>query len=826
MAESPPPGTKIDIWSPLVKAFLNKKFGEAKATTFCTLLQEAGGLIAGGSVLSACLGETTPGQDIDIYVPVEKIPLMLNVMITSVTAEPLFPAEKWNAISASFYCKSFLRKNGIRKIYSFERAEAGEKVNIDIMSVRNKRTPLKVVNNFDLTFCQVWFDGKDVYASHPEHIRTKSGVLQYDYCLTLLSGNRFLKNRIRKYTARGFKINFDERLMSQDYFQNIFDSIATSQTSSVCATPDNVSFYKYDDPEYALKWYNRIALRWALGIRDVLDEDNKPALQLPMDINNNECPYTDKPYDSKASKSFRYRKNNIRSFKITDLDGYDSDDMNSDKMRRTILTYYPVNPDEGETSDDLKVFRTYTNLVSNLYKNIPAPPRRYAGEQPYTFNLAIEQFLLRPKSKDLKFKAKKAEKLINIITEKSLRTGDDIFGGEGKLYDIHYHDIGGGVTQESLETYLGGKMNSDIYDVPCYYEGAGCTKKLTLREIKGLVSREFYKKYSAPRPVKNGLNLEVDNYGLIFRNIKTEDPDWGNIYHATMCPYCLKFEERGHGCSVMTHENPKGLENNEAPYCPTGRAVPELITKYKEAAARLNEGYTRLEFCVTCGRPSNGHQHFDLTLTAMLDTPKIPDPRHPGEEKYDYGACPGGGRPEMLARMLAVRDIYRRRDLRDTTEERKQAALAADAAPKNPELMARAEALWAAAQPGLIWLEAQKAAGDAAAAAAATAGQNAVQQRDAGIAARTAYATANPKPADVSWDIAAPKTKAYNDPLYTASNAVNNVDYTDWLNGPAPVPAPAPAAAPAGGGSIKKRLSLKRRRGKTPKKTRNTRNNR
>ena len=72
MAESPPPGTKIDIWSPLVKEFLDKKFGEAKATTFCRLLQEAGGLIAGGSVLSACLGETTPGQDIDIYVPVEK----------------------------------------------------------------------------------------------------------------------------------------------------------------------------------------------------------------------------------------------------------------------------------------------------------------------------------------------------------------------------------------------------------------------------------------------------------------------------------------------------------------------------------------------------------------------------------------------------------------------------------------------------------------------------------------------------------------------------------------------------------------------------------
>jgi hypothetical protein len=377
-----------------------------------------------------------------------------------------------------------------------------------------------------------------------------------------------------------------------------------------------------------------------------------------------------------------------------------------------------------------------------------------------------------------------AQKLLDLIETKALRVDVDLFGETGKLYDIHYHTADAATTKESLETYLRSTMTGDEFDVKCYNFGSGCTQKLTLREIKLLVSPAFYEIYSKPRPVKSGLDLEVDNYEAVFRNIKTKDDKFGDIYHATMCPYCLKFEERGDGCSVMTHENPKGLSKDHAPYCAQGRAVPELITKYKTLAAGLADGYYRLEFCVECGRPSSGHQHFNLDLQSFAPIPKKADPLNPGRFIDDYGVCPGGGRPEMIARMLAVRDVYRRRNLRDVKTERHVAALEAEKAPLNPVLMARAKALWAAAQPGIQWLQARKQASEEAKAAAGAAGATPVQQSLAGNKAGDAYAAANPKPADISWDMPVPKTKKYNDPLYLADDAANNVSYAQWLNGP------------------------------------------
>jgi hypothetical protein len=64
------------------------------------------------------------------------------------------------------------------------------------MAVRNARSPLDVVQNFDLSFCQIWYDGKGVWATHPEHVKTKSGILQGDYVKVLLEhNNKFLKRR-------------------------------------------------------------------------------------------------------------------------------------------------------------------------------------------------------------------------------------------------------------------------------------------------------------------------------------------------------------------------------------------------------------------------------------------------------------------------------------------------------------------------------------------------------------------------------------------------------------------------------------------------------
>jgi len=170
-----------------------------------------------------------------------------------------------------------------------------------------------------------------------------------------------------------------------------------------------------------------------------------------------------------------------------------------------------------------------------------------------------------------------------------------------------------------------------------------------------------------------------------------------------MCPYCLKFDERGEGCSVMTHENPEGLPHESAPFCPNKKSVDSIRQKYLNAAVNLTGGFYHLEFCVECGRPCSGHQHFKLDLSAMENLRLIPSVSNPATLVPDYGVCTGGGRVEMIARMLAVRDIYNRTDINNSVEERRLAAEAADVAPLNPELMARAQAIWDKAPADRKW---------------------------------------------------------------------------------------------------------------------------
>ncbi len=844
-------GTKMDAWTPLVKAALVARFGP-KTDALCALLLETGSLISGGSILSACIEEPILKQDTDIYVPVKHIPQFLTSFVQG--DSPIFIPKKWNYYAASFYCSSFLRKNGIRKVYNFADMDLapadwapvvggkvqlvdtfvleeddercllsakdemigtvieidGDRVNVqagwrktkswylasdlamgglqqkhevDIMAVRNKRGPLAVVNNFDLTFCQVWFDGADVYASHPEHIKEKKGELRYEYCLTLFGGNKFLKRRIAKYMGRGFSVNFDRALDTDVVFKDILSKLGSSQATSQC-TIDNTAGDRYDSPEFKQRWFNRIAMRYFLGIRSGYDYDSDDkclAIPLTDEVHSDQISLVEKDkllnqkYFGKRSFGKMTRPLPFNEFTLRIDDGYDSDDMTADELKRIAVEKYA-----GAADPDLAYYRTCTNLVFN------SKVKRINGAWTTLAEIASKPYR----------RSEKAKKLLGFIEDLALREGDDMFGATGKLYDIHEHSVEQGITQESLEGYLESTMVGDEYDVKCYAAGGGahvgCTKKLLLREIEFMVSADFFERYSAPRPKKIGLDQNVGNFDNVLRNIKSYDTGWGDIYHSTMCPYCLSFDERGEGCSVMTHVNTMGADA-DPPYCQKDKQVAEIVAKYKAAGTALDGGYIRLEWCVECGCPGSSHKHFSFDLTRMIEHNKIADPRYPGEMKYDYGSCPGGGRPELIARMLAVRDVYRRRNIRDPKMERKQAALAADKAPLDAGLMARARTLWAAAQPGLKWRNNRQDAINAAAKEAV--GKTVQEIRAIKEDASKAFSAANPKPADVDFDIPIPKSKKYSDPLYEKDAVEDNVDYQRWLNGPeaaVPVPAESP----------------------------------
>jgi hypothetical protein len=142
-------------------------------------------------------------------------------------------------------------------------------------------------------------------------------------------------------------------------------------------------------------------------------------------------------------------------------------------------------------------------------------------------------------------------------------------------------------------------------------------------------------------------------------------------------------------------EHKKEQADAVTPYCNPKVQIKEIYNKYYAVArAGPDARYgIHIEFCVECGRPCVGHQHFTSTAPYGL-VPNTQD----AEGRFEYGKCTGGGRAELFARILAIRKVYREQKRIDSMEERRLAAIAADDAPNNPELMAQGRALLATEQ--------------------------------------------------------------------------------------------------------------------------------
>ena len=72
------------------------------------------------------------------------------------------------------------------------------------------RTPEQIVNDFDLTFCENWYDGRNIYITHKKAIlKEEPGFLKSTYLFSYLLGkNKMSVNRVKKYIQRGFRIIF------------------------------------------------------------------------------------------------------------------------------------------------------------------------------------------------------------------------------------------------------------------------------------------------------------------------------------------------------------------------------------------------------------------------------------------------------------------------------------------------------------------------------------------------------------------------------------------------------------------------------------------
>ena len=194
---------------------------EHQVRDFKNILLSTGALIAGGAVLSAIQKSVTglyrkdvkkydpipanlcaptwQTSDIDIYVHQSRLHEIIEFLVDI----------KFNVLTvhtAPPYDTSFFRRNNIKgRVALFRPREHHSRSLIDVMIIPDEIPLLRVIENFDLTFCSVWYDGRTINGSDLEGAVEKRGELRHDYVLSLLNNfNKFIVNRLKKYRSRGY----------------------------------------------------------------------------------------------------------------------------------------------------------------------------------------------------------------------------------------------------------------------------------------------------------------------------------------------------------------------------------------------------------------------------------------------------------------------------------------------------------------------------------------------------------------------------------------------------------------------------------------------
>lgn len=271
---------------------------------------------------------------------------------------------------------------------------------------------------------------------------------------------------------------------------------------------------------------------------------------------------------------------------------------------------------------------------------------------------------------------------------------------EGTCFYPHQHDLETGcISEDSINVYVESKYpeisDADkLQGIPCMVPS--CPKKLLSSELSAMMGDRVKWKQLRPRDpnkvtVLDGLNQTISIHDAILFDKPVQDPKgFGMIHLIGMCPFCLEPVTREEGCIYMTHANTHRAPFYHSPFCNPSRLIQSLhneynaIAKQSLSANNLAIGITpSLKFCIECGGPAVSHQHFTV--------------EHPirAIQSTNYGICPLGGRRHLLARVLAVRDVYRNRPaaLEDPMVERERAARAAQAAIQDPAYLARADAI-------------------------------------------------------------------------------------------------------------------------------------
>lgn len=199
--------------------FLNRNCN-IDAQKFSEALKSTGALVAGGSVLATIRKDDSKtlafnSSDLDIYVKESQAESLIRQLLNP---EICFEEDQnypyiMNVQLTPVYDGSFMRKNNIifRTVIAYGTIYGYRTV--DIMVIPDNVEPKTVVTNFDLTICEIWYDGEKIetYPGNLQKILDKKGTLRDEYLDSFLKySNKFIENRLKKYTKRGFEITYRE----------------------------------------------------------------------------------------------------------------------------------------------------------------------------------------------------------------------------------------------------------------------------------------------------------------------------------------------------------------------------------------------------------------------------------------------------------------------------------------------------------------------------------------------------------------------------------------------------------------------------------------
>tara|TARA_Y100000389_G_scaffold50722_1_gene46433 strand:+ start:17700 stop:19499 length:1800 start_codon:yes stop_codon:yes gene_type:complete len=201
-------------------------------------------MIAGGFVLSHYVKDKTKfkNTDIDIYVNERNFDNLIDDIIKQKYFEKfenlleyVTYTNKYNSryfhtsklCLSQEYDKSFFKKNGIKfKVTCSCRTESLYH-KVDIMIVNDDRKLEDVFSNFDLSFTEIWYDGKKVFANDEKNIRNMFGILKKDYVISLFQRNIFILKRMEKYRKRGFDIKLDSIDKCENFIEDLKENMMT-----------------------------------------------------------------------------------------------------------------------------------------------------------------------------------------------------------------------------------------------------------------------------------------------------------------------------------------------------------------------------------------------------------------------------------------------------------------------------------------------------------------------------------------------------------------------------------------------------------------------